>query len=148
LKHFVQAAQRSQCVARHRASLLHSQLIGNRRDVFSFDCRVLGVKSALGIYERQCVRAVALFQAAHFLADSGDCPGAVRAKHIRESRFGAEHFGKLALAFIWVPDADARRFNAEKDFIRPGFGHRKRLHLNGFDAAELVKRSGAHCCSS
>ena len=88
---------------------------------------------------------VPFLEALDLCPDCSDSSRPVRAEHIRESRFGAKHFGKFAFALVGIPDAHAGGLDAEKDFIRPRFGHREFFDVNVFDAAETVEGGGTHC---
>src|SRR5262249_58836027 len=123
LEELVQSAQRRQRVAGHDTGLLDAEFFGNRGDVVGFHHGVLRVETAFGIDEGQRVSMVAFLEATDLRADRGNGSGAVGTEDIRESRLGAEYFGELAFAFVWIPDADAGGFDAEEDFIGPAFRH-------------------------
>jgi len=87
---------------------------------------------------------VSFLEAMDLRADRSNGSRAVRTKHIREGRFGAEQLREFAFAFVGVPDTHAGGFDAKQDFIGPEFGHRQLLHVNIFDATESVKSGGTH----
>src|SRR5262249_31522348 len=101
-------------------------------------------ETTFGVDQSQGVRMVAFLETTDLRSDCGDRSRSVRTEHIREACFRAEYFGEFAFAFEWIPHPHTGRFDAEQNFIWPGFGHGDLFHLNVFDAAETVERGGTH----
>jgi hypothetical protein len=105
---------------------------------------VLGVESALRVYESGGINPIAFFERVGLLANGGHRARSIRTKHIRKLRLNAEHLGEASFALECVPDAHPRRLDSDQHFIWLDLGNGQHLQIDFFDAAKAVDRGCAH----
>ena len=105
---------------------------------------VLGVESALRVYESGGINPIAFFETVGLLANGGHRARSIRTKHIRKLRLNAEHLGEASFALECVPDAHPRRLDSDQHFIWLDLGNGQHWQFDFFDAAKAVDRGCAH----
>jgi hypothetical protein len=141
LQRAVNTLQRRQSGGRHGACVFQVDHLRHRRDIFSHDSRIFGVKTALRVQPTVRIHAVSDLEPPDARADRRDRAGTIRAEN--ERKMWAP-FRVPAGPDVGVPASHAGGVHFDQHFVGVGHWYRQLANRQHFRPAKAIDGHRTH----